>query len=325
MNTMAYLLGAGASRAALPITGEMELAFRSFQGQYEGAGDSFVDGSLPERDKAEYPPNKKEFFAALSWAGDIARDYQSVDAYARERFLAGDTAALKRIKAVISACFIALQAQRPIDPRYRMFLAELLERPDSGFPQVPQAVKIITWNYDTQLEAAYFGFCGDNDQVLNHITGNHDQIIRLNGYCGSAVNRGHGTDFSAPWLLRGPAALPHAYKLYHELMDPKVTQIIDLWFAFEHDSEAAFIQQLTKKLSDVSTLVMIGYSMPRLNREIDAKLFKAMPNLRTIYYQVRPDYEEELKERLSIALHKTNGPEIVYKRYLDKFHIPYTV
>ena len=303
----------------------MEISFRSFQGTYEGAGDSFVDAKLLGREKDEYPPNKKEFFAALTWAGDIARDYQSVDAYAKERFLAGDTDAVRRIKAVISAYFITLQAQKPIDPRYRMFFAELLERPDLGHPQIPQAVKIITWNYDTQLEAAYFGFCNNNDQVLNHITGNHDQIIRLNGYCGSAINRGHGTDFSAPWLLRGAAALPPAYKLYHELMDPKITQIIDLWFAFERDLEALFIKQLSIKLNDVSTLVMIGYSMPRTNREIDSRLFKAMPNLQTIYYQVGNDYAEELRERLSMALQRERMPNLVHKRYLDKFHVPYAV
>src|SRR5271157_2243753 len=105
MDTTVYLLGAGASRNALPMGAEFEQALRNFRGLYEGAGDSAAGQLLSGQKMADYSRNKQEFFDATQWAADIARDYGSLDAYANERFFRGDSANVRKIKSVISAYF----------------------------------------------------------------------------------------------------------------------------------------------------------------------------------------------------------------------------
>ena len=66
MQPTVYLLGAGASRNALPLAADFEKSLRTFRGEYEGAGDSYA-GALAGQKADEYHRNKEEFFAAAEW------------------------------------------------------------------------------------------------------------------------------------------------------------------------------------------------------------------------------------------------------------------
>src|SRR4030042_1074329 len=49
--------------------------------------------------------------------------------------------------------------------------------------RLPQNLRILTWNYDTQWEKAFYGFCEDKEWTKNIVT-HGTSIYRINGFCG---------------------------------------------------------------------------------------------------------------------------------------------
>ena len=211
METTVYLLGAGASKEALPMAGDFEPRLRRFRDKYSTVGDGAAQASLSATEYGEYLRNKADFYKALEWAADIARDYGTLDTFAHECYYhpndPDSRKNVRRIKTFIFAYFVAEQSLTPIDPRYRVFFNEIIPLEDSAY-KIPEHIKIVTWNYDTQLEAAYFGICRNDRLVVGNITGVNKQVIRINGYIAGAINRGFDDTFMAHWKHRGEAVLP---------------------------------------------------------------------------------------------------------------------
>lgn len=60
-----------------------------------------------------------------------------------------------------------------------------------------------------------------------------------------------------------------------------------LSYAWEtSDRQRQMFDMLQKVTSDTTTVVVIGYSFPYFNRQIDRKIFAAMPYLKTVTYKI---------------------------------------
>lgn len=106
---------------------------------------------------------KDEYVRLLNSFAEKSRRFGTIDTYARSLFLQNDTAALLELKATLSTYF-ALNQVLPvqattgtnyekadvIDTRYMGWLAVLLDQKNA----VNEHVKVLSWNYDLQVEYA---------------------------------------------------------------------------------------------------------------------------------------------------------------------------
>src|SRR5208283_3946235 len=100
--------------------------------------------------------------------------HASVDTLAKKFYLKGDDSSLRKLKAVLSAFLIVRQERKPVEKRYDSFFASVLYRDKvTRELQIPSNIRILTWNYDTQLEKAFYGFTDDSGEVWKKVSTNN--------------------------------------------------------------------------------------------------------------------------------------------------------
>lgn len=171
-----------------------------------------------------------------------------------------------------------------LDARVVPFLTTISHR-----KKLPDNLRIISWNYDTQIEKGaemLHPVSGGSDFNMNFNvwpfkasdTDTVDKdyfLLHLNGICGYIYSERHlGVEN------------PYMYDFNRQL-EPLLS------FAWEDDDSFKKKTFTDKRISlaktmidETSILVVIGYSFPFFNRKIDAELFSIMrPTLRKIYFQ----------------------------------------
>jgi hypothetical protein len=269
--------------------------------------------SGPEKLKVE----EKELLDAVEWLIANAEKHASVDTFAKKLFFLHDLNGLRKLKAVLSSFLVFEQARQNVDKRYDSFLASVLNVNSNDEVVIPENLKILTWNYDTQWEKAFFGFCKDKTRVIKYITFG-DKLNRLNGYCGTHPPGHLGNAFSAVWEADERTALSPAIALYKEYMADG-SPAPDIRFAWE-----GTVQSLFRKISidwqSIDVLIVIGYSFPYFNREVDREIFKSLSHLKAVYLQYPEGIHDSIQERMTSAGLKVGS--IVRIAATDLFFIP---
>ena len=328
MSKITYLLGAGASCNALPLVNNFKDRLGSFNKRLV---DNFRHPIQPQNGKEarDFFPfggtYGKDLMESILWLKDIADKHASIDTYAKKLFIKNDNEALKdlhKLKATLSCYLLLEQSIEPADKRYDNFFASILTRDIYGTPKLPKDMNIITWNYDTQLEKSYEGFCSIPEIVFERLTRNKN-IIRLNGTCALPYKDetkflGH-TDFSISFL-------ESVIKLFEMFMKTEaIAYQPQISFAWE---KGDIEEGVKKTLEGTTTLVIIGYSLPYFNREIDKKLIHSMhPTLDKIFIQVQEGEYESHRERFltcydHIAVKDLMKDKINMVSGTDLFYIP---
>lgn len=94
-----------------------------------------------------------------------------------------------------------------------------------------------------------------------------------------------------------------------------------LSYAWEtSDRQKLLFDMLQKVTSDTTTIVVIGYSFPYFNRQIDRKIFAAMPYLKTVYIQ--DPNPEAIEPSLRAVLQNESATKIVYQKDCTQFYLP---
>jgi len=312
MDKVTYLFGAGASALSLPTIKDIPerlINFKNALVKIETPGELSTD-QTKDRDILI-----KEIDKIL---GEIVKVEQtesgakyiplqaSIDTYAKKLFIVGEYEGLDRLKAVLCVFFSFEQTVKVTDPRYDNFFASILR--DSAH-SLPKSVNIISWNYDSQFEIAYSKFSRDermqnNMSTLNVVTKltreNRDptdrfSIFKING---TAAFHDHiGKIY--PILRQDSNILPavHAAIWYSNWLTNK--QLFpSLSFAWEGKEESiALIKLFESSAKDTVALVIIGYSIPFFNREIDKQIIDFSIDSRTarageLFFALsQPDYE----------------------------------
>jgi hypothetical protein len=80
----------------------------------------------------------------------------------------------------------------------------------------------------------------------------------------------------------------------------------------------------SEDLLRIEVLVIIGYSFPFFNREVDNALFMQMTSLKKIYIQdVNPqNIYETMQDFVDFKEHGVQRIEVVFKRNLEQFVFP---
>lgn len=298
-----YLLGAGASSQTLPLASQFASRLTSF------AGDLLND-----------TPNNNSKIAlneAIDWLAKEASHHFSVDTFAKKLYFRGDIQNLKKLKAALSAYLVIEQSRHHVDRRYDAFLASVLKFDSSRRVSLPEHLRILTWNYDTQLEKAYYGFCDDYDKVIEGITFNK-RIYRINGCCGTHPPGHVGESFRAAFNIAEEPAWNAGMELYNQYMTKHSSPAPDINFAWEDSTHNQLNNVGLNLLSDVTDLIVIGYSFPYFNREIDDIIFKQFDNLFRVYLQfpdgVHATIEERIKKLLpdDVAINRVVSTDLFY-------------
>jgi len=336
MNKIVYIFGAGASKNALPIINEIPDRIQKLFKKLETKEFELSDNESFDL-KLEKPRSKRfyqlELIDSLKWLYKQRVNYASVDTFAKKLYITDNEENLNKLKIALSVFFICEQCINKPDKRYETFFASLLNRN----LEFPKNMRILTWNYDYQFELTFSGYSEKNNlssflHQLHIITkyakeynykDDHCNIFKINGTTGLYSNNDcepySFTDnldrtFDKQFIEQIVRAFTNA--TYSKFIYPGLS------FAWEEENYSNIINLAVKDLEDTEILVVIGYSFPFFNREIDRKIIGDMKKLKKVYFQAPEQDVEALKERFQSIRDDIDDKLLVTKKDIDQFFIP---
>ena len=257
-------------------------------------------------------------------------NHASVDTFAKKLYIKESYTELNRLKIALSVFFVFEQIINKTDLRYDTFFASLLSVPN----EFPKNVRILSWNYDSQFELSFAEY-SDNYSIshnqkrlrVNIKNGNYGSNIgfgidKINGTAGFYSDSGHSHYFYAD-DLSGVLDLTIIDKVTRNYGAASYVNKVSpsLSFSWEKEYyERNIVTSAIENIKDTVALVVIGYSFPFFNREVDREIIGSMTNLKRVYFQA-PD-AEVLKERFEAIRSDLEGVELVVKHDVGQFLLP---
>lgn len=330
MSKVTYLWGAGASFGersekgnivrGVPIISEFPKAISSLISSLLGA--SKTRHSNPSYEEAI----KYCISDNLELLQKYCASYPTIDTYAKMLFVTQKYSEYERLKQILSVFLLYHQITFPRDLRYDGFIASLIDQA-GNFPNI----NILTWNYDIQFETAYADYSKSGKfipylwnelNVINKTIGTqkiHEtrfSITKLNGMA-LFINKNSKSliDLLNGGYQNDKAKLEELYKALNYISIYKNT----LSYAWERNGD--FITKVSERVKDTTSLVVIGYSFPYVNREIDRAIIQNMEHLERVYIQ--DPFANEIKESVEAVLSdKMSQVDIITKTNTKQFFIP---
>ncbi len=331
MAEVTYLIGAGASANVIPVVA--------------GIGDSIKiviedfyqllnRNPIKEHPDIQLTDTKNQYhiqriIADLKWLETNNAMHSSIDTFAKKLYLTGSLE-LNKLKLILSFYFTYLQIKNHPDKRYDNFWASVLKF--NGF--LPKKVKILSWNYDFQLEQSYMNMSKSDNinaaqqwlEILNYNQDSHTYedhgfgIVKLNG--SAKIN--HPIIGNNLYMFDGSQSSTTSDTL-QQLIDRyikingEIGVASKLSFAWETNTRH-LKNTLSPFLAKTEVVAIIGYSFPFFNREIDIELFGMMEKLRLIYIQ---DMDPEgIQERLIEIFEDNDMPQFKLVKNVGQFVFP---
>lgn len=348
LKKITYFTGAGASFHSLPLIktmGERMKVFSTYLKTLKG-NDRFRESTL------------EKFINELDELIKVNEESTSIDAYAKELTNKGESVKLLRLKIILGCYLIFEQLKKPddhklfeneeksltlslemqknianqLDKRYRTFWADFIDGKES---KPAENIRVLSWNYDMQFELSYSNFKGyslesvqNEIQVfpseLNEIETSKFCLLKLNGTAG--LYRNNNLD-----------NIKNLFDLnIHHLDNSNIDILLDYFienyrrsksqpifsFAWENDKVSNKTRELAREIiSDTDILVIIGYSFPSFNRNIDRNIFKNIDKLQKVYFQAPENELKGLMSKLEGINPKLRDIAVGIDN-LDTFHVP---
>lgn len=334
MNKITYLFGAGASRHALPVVNEIPERIKKLINLLESDNLKLIDqASYSDLNLRNLKTNREfqlDMIATLNWMMTESEKHASVDTFAKKLFIKRKYDDLKKLKIAMSVFFVFEQTLNKVDFRYDAFFASLL----TSLSNFPDNVRILSWNYDYQFELAFSEYSDQHDirsnqswLKINSKYGDNDRhtgfgIYKLNGTTGLYSDGGWQQYMYAP-SLKVPVDVSFVNQITRNYVAGTYLNNVhsSLSFAWEPENpEKSIINKAIENTSDTHSLVIIGYSFPFFNREVDRKIIGAMTNLKKVYIQ-SPE-AEIIKERFQAFKDDLKGIELISKFDVGQFLLP---
>lgn len=338
MNKITYLFGAGASKHALPIVNEIPDRILKLIDLLESddlkldEAVTFAQLNIPnQKNDYEY---QKELINSLRWMYQESKNHASIDTFAKKLFIKNESVNLKRLKIAMSIFFIFEQALNKPDSRYDSFYSAIL---NNSIHNLPKNINILSWNYDYQFELAFTAYSNqfdiDQNNSMLRVKSKHGDtfdsegfgIYKLNGTTGmydtSRYNNYYYTN-----NLHNPIGKEFIKTLTRNYVAAIYLRNIESTLSFAWETEyprfnrKGVIESAIASSLDSVALVIIGYSFPFFNREIDRKIIGNMTKLKRVYIQA-PD-ADILVERFKAIRDDLTGIEILPKYDLGQFVLP---
>ena len=339
MAKVTYLFGAGASagtekRPGLPVVDQLPDRIFELIKEISRKNLLLADSKPFKRQtKKDY---QQQLIGDLKWVAEEADKHASVDTFAKKLFLKGEkgNADLRTLKIALSIFFILEQGRKPVDVRYDAFFASILNETPTKFPE---HIRILSWNYDYQFEKAHSGFSDSTDLVGcqqevrvfskfddGRLLPGHFVIIKLNGTTGFFEGQMHQyrpRNISSGFDLKMMEEVISLYADFKTDTDQNLYPLLSFAWEQEGLEGETIVDKAIICTQDTDILVVIGYSFPFFNREIDRKIIGAMKNLSKVYIQ-SPD-AEKIKTRFQTIRSDFHHPSnlVVYDE-VQSFLLP---
>jgi hypothetical protein len=309
-----YLLGAGASYNALPIIDELGKGFKILAEMCQKIDNN---GKSHHSSSADFSSSKDTFIAWMNKYSEDAIAFNTIDTYAKKLSLNNQDSELDTLKIALGLFFVIWQEignrgeltkgigrkieeeVKVLDTRYVSLLSNFLLNKDKI--ELPANVNFITWNYDIQLERGLKAFVEKPIQEVfedfrvfpwkENFDKSFPKIVHLNGIAGIY----NTTDKKNHLFERGkvPRDTIQTFNdlLFHidSYKKQSVSNKKQFSYAWEDDEVSQKALEYAEQImSDTDILVIIGYSFPSFNQEIDKRLFAKFSRGRDsykIYYQ----------------------------------------
>ena len=312
MSKVLYLLGAGASfgkRAEEPLEFEIDKITNECHVQGKDVCANILSGlpivnEIPgrlsfllqqlwnvyniDRNKAKMSPIKR-LIDDLDWLRNSVSNHATIDTLAKKLYLTKNEHDYQRLKNGLLVFLFYEQLIHSPDPRYDSFFASVLQ--ENAY-DLPKNISIISWNYDFQLEIAYNAYVRDGylSRLSNHHLSSHDKLSE--GIYNNPYIKEDGFNLLK---LNGSAFISDKEFFFNCQKGEEVNTIIELYSSLsERNNRISFAwerigKQFEKRIEDcvseAEILVIIGYSFPFFNRQVDRLVFEKMYKLRKIYIQ----------------------------------------
>ena len=324
--SLVYYFGAGASAKTLPVVSDTPKRMKELADDL-GTGNYDLDQQNTDA--------LRNLCNEINRLANLATSYPSIDILARRYYLQRQSEDLRLLKATLSAFFVLEQSRKPADPRYGDFLAYMVDRDTFDNLSMPSDVRVITWNYDGQFEKSFAAFFKDIDQkrgagtmlqvvpatgTTNEYYDDIFSIYKLNGAAGIRERPDQLTHYDDAFV-QDRASMFGAIHLTLGFYQ-NVTRGDDepyLQFAWEDDKRRVEILERIEGFSPVDAVVVIGYSFPLFNRDLDRVVFEKL-GPKEVFLQVAGD--DAVKDRLVGLGVKSDIIRIVGDQ--NQFHIPYS-
>jgi hypothetical protein len=334
MAKVVFLFGAGASANTLPMVAQIPGRLKNFIANIKDPALSLSEGKFDQLETAE---NKRQIQQMLledvDWLLELCEKHASVDTAAKKLYLKHNSVGLIRLKMALSVFLVAEQLNKNADYRYDAFFASLLKDSIIGFPQ---HVCIASWNYDYQFERSYQEYSEDRRMdssatMLNVVTKfdyvkkKEEQfaIYKINGSTGlyelngvrqygftETLDTVFDRNLMEKFVRNYAAAVYHSHQFYPGLS-----------FAWEEQhASSSILPYIQYGTSNAVVLVVIGYSFPFFNREIDRQIIGGMKELKTVYFQA-PD-AENLIDRFRSVRPDMKRSQLIPIHDLQQFFLP---
>lgn len=315
MTKVTYYFGAGASYGALPIVNQIPERIENLINLMRSGNYRLSDKeTYRENNLNQYTKNQIQdwLIEDLEWLLDRTANHASIDTFAKKLYITDKINDLKRLKNAFSVFLILEQSLNKTNMRYDSFFASILK--ESHYP-LPNDINIISWNYDYQLEKAYAEYSGNstlerNQQLLNicnKYAKSNDRfdkdsfsVVKLNG-SSNIINTEwrrlnyFNDDILDEFCIDLVEKVLHNYAALRFSNPHMYSGLSFAWESSGSDYHIDIIEQSKIITKNTDILIVIGYSFPYFNREIDRNIISNMKNLKKVYFQA-PD-ADVLKER----------------------------
>lgn len=317
MGKITYLVGAGASYGIIPLVNKLPKELGGFATEFildpkdnKRNEEINLHGNIPDMNKGDcYDTLFKEYSNLSKELEDVA----SFDTLAKRLRIRNETKKLHKIKSLLTLFFLHKQSFGKVSPRHDSFFASIM----GVTRMLPKEVNILSWNYDNQFEIAFSKYISDEESSFAQSKIELDQklpeyslfkwserfkLIKLNGSAEFGYNESNdGISKFKPsdYIKDRTTNLDNYVKAY--FLATKGLLDTNIKFAWDNSLESDFYSKIRQATQDTQILVVIGYSFPYFNREIDQFLLKGMPQLDKIYIQDPnwKDVQETLDEYLN--------------------------
>ncbi len=338
MSHLTYLIGAGASKKALPIDDSLVKLMKDI---------TTIGSNHPKELITENYLNS--FETRFSNIIELASKEKSIDTLAKK--LQYDENLFYNIKNLIWLYFSVMAGRNNIDNRYTNLLLKVQDDDASRY-RIKDNVSFISWNYDLQLAEAiasidqidiwkvaekyytYPGFELLNPDLMNRNSNpNLFKIVHLNGCAG--YYRKEPDNGIAHWCgcdITDPIQYNNLINLIEKNFYTNPTKARanknSISFAFEDSYIKEQSLRFSKSIAAETThLVIIGYSLPDFNKVIDVEIINEMKKLKYVCIQ-NPNAEKLKAKLLDISTNIGYKYEIEGLKFnlesedMNEFHLP---
>lgn len=344
MSKVLYLMGAGASRGrrdsdnniieGLPIVSEIpcqleRVISRIDTIEYEAQEVAHFQGCIVDL-KAE----QKRLVDDLQWMADKGSQHATIDTFAKKLFLTNSHDDYKRLKWALSVFFMLEELENKIDSRYDTFYANVLEKNPQSILEINSNISIVTWNYDSYFEIAMSQYELNMDVPEDYgvsVFASGANLIKSKLRCNPSKR---------VFKINGSASFSLSYSLgkycpsqNSTLTKDRLTGLLNLysldngcllnfaWDTYSQNRLDSNWSNLSQELSDTEALVIIGYTFPFFNREVDRFIFSKMSKLKTVYCQ-DPNADNLIENIKTVMTEEQKSLKIVPIKNVDQFYIP---